>query len=105
MCHSFSRSTLLRDKLLFHICALALTIDKYSLDITVLASDLKMQPKKLAAYFRELGCSYRASGAKKRKRGDADGEAASMVRGGGYIVTLKVPLVFPKPKKGGKRGR
>lgn len=59
---------------------------------------------RLAVYFRELGCSYKAGGATKRKRGDEDGEAAAFSGAGGYTVTLKVPLTFPKPKKG-KRGR
>lgn len=80
-----------------HICALALTIDKYALDITGLAKDLKMQPKQLASYFRELGCTYKSKGPVKRKRGDDDGEAAASVSG--YTVALRVPLKFPKVKK------
>ena len=42
---SFVRTQLLRDKLLLHMCAVALTIDQFSFNITTLAKDLKMQPK------------------------------------------------------------
>ena len=59
----------------------------------------------LVAWFRELGCTYRINGSAKRKRDEADDEGEAAAAGAGardYIVKLKCPLVFPKPKKGSK---
>lgn len=115
---SYVRTQFLRDKLLVHLCAVCLTLENYDMDITVLSKDLRMAPKSLLAFFRELGCTYKG-GSRKRKRGDDEEEtgagagsgagagagagAAESAAGPGYRVRLKVPLVFPKVKKGGRR--
>ena len=48
------------DNLLTHICALALHIDGFNVDISTLKDDLKMEQRQLITYFQELGCKIAA---------------------------------------------
>jgi DNA-directed RNA polymerase I subunit RPA49 len=67
------------DKLRLAACVLALAVTDYRCDAAALAKDLNLVPGKLMALFREAGCSTEA----RRAR-------------------LKVPLTFPKKKRGRK---
>ena len=76
-------------RLLYHIGALALRGDGFSLQIRALAEDMRISAVLLSKAFRELGCAC-----VKDKGGAAGGGV------GGFVVTLKLPLTFPLPPRG-----
>ncbi|XP_065883791.1 DNA-directed RNA polymerase I subunit RPA49-like [Dysidea avara] len=80
----------MKDKLLCHILLLALFIDNFSFDITVLQKDLQIDNTRLCERLQALGC--------KVSGGVGDNPAT--------IATLSVPPSFPKSaKKSRKRKR
>lgn len=86
----FTQSKTLKDKLLIYILMMALVIRNYTLDLQELAQDLKRSPATLGPYCRELGCRM-----DRVKTGPTKC----------FRAVLAVPLRFPAPKSGGKRGR
>lgn len=82
----YVRSDELRDRLVAHAAVLALIADGFSLDVSLLARDLRLPLAKVAMFLREAGA------------------AVEPVRDSGAVVsytsTLKAPLVFPKLKYG-----
>ncbi|GAA5930863.1 DNA-directed RNA polymerase I subunit RPA49 [Sporobolomyces koalae] len=88
-------------KLLSYLLILVLRIDGYSTDVNSIAEDLGMGNKKVQELFRSLGCQLLAPTATDKEKLVAAGhastpaEAAKMKK-----ASLKVPLEFPKERKG-----
>eukprot|EP01138_Halocafeteria_seosinensis_P015605 gb/GECG01015926.1/.p1 GENE.gb/GECG01015926.1/~~gb/GECG01015926.1/.p1 ORF type:complete len:492 (+),score=93.14 gb/GECG01015926.1/:1-1476(+) len=84
---TYSRTKLLRDRLMMYIACCALHINSQAMDIKPVAEELKIDPKNLYQYFRELGCNYKFLSQTKS-----------------YHVKLAVPLKFPAQRKKRSRG-
>ena len=84
----YVRTEELRDRLVAHAAVLALIVDGFTMDLRLLAGDLRLPLAKVSTMLREAGCTVEP------------------VREGGtvvsYVATLKAPLVFPKLKYGRK---
>jgi DNA-directed RNA polymerase I subunit RPA49 len=88
----------MRDKILLHLLVLTLVLDDYSVDCSVLQQDLKVTTKKLMENYRSLGCRVSKLGVKRRlgvDDGTVDTTSCSAV--------LRIPLEFPRPRKGRKK--
>jgi len=77
------------DKLLMYLLILSLSSSKFSVNISVLANDLKLQPTKLGGLAKEVGCTV------TKVVGSDRSETFTMAE-------LKVPLSFPDGKRKGK---
>jgi len=77
------------DKLLMYLVILSLSNSKFSVNISVLANDLKLQPTKLGGLAKEVGCTV------TKIVGSDRSETFTMAE-------LKVPLSFPDGKRRGK---
>ncbi len=84
----FCRTDLCEKRMLYHIAALALRAEDFSLQLGPLAADMRISPVVLSKTFRELGCSCT-----KEKVGGGEG-------GGAFLAVLKLPFQFPLAPKG-----
>ena len=97
---SYFRTDFHKDKIVLHICLLALVLENYQVRPEDLCKDLHVPLSKIREYLRELGCVSRSSTSsdigkegnismqsnKKRKRSD--------------VMVLQVPLSFPERRRG-----
>ena len=86
------------DNLVTHILACMLIIDGFEVDTHNAGYDLGLEQGPLANYFKELGCVVWKMGKKEcedRGLSRADGATRRLAR-------LRLPLVFPKLRKGGR---
>lgn len=96
---SYVLSSRMKDKILSHLFVLVLIIDDFVVDCATLQQDLKLTTSKVMDHFRALGCSVTKS-AVKRKAGDDGIPLPSSC-----TANLKIPLSFPKLKKGPRKQR
>ncbi|KAL9119442.1 MAG: hypothetical protein Q9187_004003 [Circinaria calcarea] len=82
------------DNLMTHICALALAVDNYEIDTYDLREDLKLEPKIISQYFRELGCRYGTPTESELARLNLS-KGQRLAHG---IAKLRLPLEFPKAR-------
>lgn len=91
------------DNLTTHICALALTLDNFTMDTHDIREDLKLEGTGVQKYFKELGCTVDVPNDTERgKLKITKAEATSHRR-----ARLKLPLMFPtmRVQKAGKKKR
>lgn len=82
------------DLLITHVCALALIVDNFEVDMYDLREDLKLETKDMARYFSEIGARVASIGALEGKKLGLDKAGMAQRR----IAKLKLPLEFPKAK-------
>lgn len=82
------------DLLITNVCALALIVDNFEVDMYDLREDLNLEPKEMQTYFSEIGARILAANEGDRKRLGLD-KAAAMQR---KFARLRLPLEFPKAK-------
>lgn len=82
------------DLLMTNICALALIVDNFEVDIYDLREDLKLEAKDMATYFSEVGARIMAANAGEAKRLGLDKASAQQHK----FARLRLPLEFPKAK-------
>jgi DNA-directed RNA polymerase I subunit RPA49 len=82
------------DLLITHVCALALIVDNFEVDMYDLREDLHLEVKEISQYFREIGARVVAAGEEQRKKLGLDKAAAAQHK----LAKLKLPLDFPKAK-------
>lgn len=82
------------DLLITHICALALLVDNYDVDMYDLREDLKLEVKDISAYFQELGAKVSSIGVAEGKKLGLDKAGMAQRR----VAKLKLPLEFPKAR-------
>ncbi|GAA5869523.1 hypothetical protein JCM8547_001514 [Rhodosporidiobolus lusitaniae] len=88
-------------KLLAYLLVVVLKIDGWSTDVAAIADDLGMGQKKVQELFRSLGCVLAAPSATDRDKAVATGQAATAAEAAkSRRAVLKVPLSFPKERKG-----
>ncbi|CEQ42677.1 SPOSA6832_04521 [Sporobolomyces salmonicolor] len=88
-------------KLLGYMLVVVLRVDGYSTDVTAIADDLGMGNKKVQELFRSLGCTLAAPSSADREKLVATGQASTLAEAAkSKKAVLKVPLVFPKERKG-----
>ncbi|KAF2676761.1 DNA-directed RNA polymeras-like protein I 49 kDa polypeptide [Lentithecium fluviatile CBS 122367] len=89
------------DNLMTHICAAALIVDGFEVDVNDLRNDLKLENKEIKQYFHELGCRVTPPTETDRaKLKITKAESASH-----NVAKLKLPLQFPKAMKGSAKRR
>ncbi|KAF2755814.1 RNA polymerase I associated factor, A49-like protein [Pseudovirgaria hyperparasitica] len=86
------------DYLITHICALALIVDQFDVDIFALHKDLSREPKEICDYFREIGCKIANPTETERQQMRITKAEASDHR----IAKLRIPLEFPTIKARGQ---
>jgi DNA-directed RNA polymerase I subunit RPA49 len=82
------------DLLITHVCALALLVDNFEVDMFDLKEDLKLEIKEISQYFHEIGSRIVAAGVNETKKLGLDKAAAAQHK----FAKLKLPLDFPKAK-------
>lgn len=82
------------DLLITHLCALALVIDNFEVDMYDLGEDLKLESKELGQYFLEVGAVVTEASEKMRKQMGWDKSVAAQRK----FAKLKLPLKFPKAR-------
>ncbi|GAA5878032.1 hypothetical protein JCM16303_002824 [Sporobolomyces ruberrimus] len=88
-------------KLLSYLLVVVLKVDGYSTDVDSIASDLGMGNKKVQELFRSLGCQLVVPSAADREKLVASGMASTVAEAAKMKkASLKVPLEFPKERKG-----
>lgn len=80
------------DLLITHLCALALLVDNYEVDMYNLKEDLKLETKPMEQYFREIGAKSSALSQVMAKSKNLDKVQAAQRK----MAKLKLPLDFPK---------
>ena len=80
--------TVNREKIVFCILILALTISFFDLDPNDLAADMRLTTIRLTMYLREIGCKVKSAP-------NSDGSKK-------YRCSLVAPLVFPETKRRGR---
>ncbi|GAA5903096.1 DNA-directed RNA polymerase I subunit RPA49 [Sporobolomyces salmoneus] len=94
-------TSFMEQKLLSYLLVIVLRIDGYSTDIDSIAHDLAIGPPKIREVFRSLGCQIVAPSAVDREKLVTSGFAKTTAEAGKMKkATLKVPLEFPKERKG-----
>ncbi|OQO03437.1 hypothetical protein B0A48_10100 [Cryoendolithus antarcticus] len=88
-----------QDYLYTHICALALYVDNFTVEMSNLKDDLKLENKQLAQYFSELGCRVSPPTEKEREVWKMTKAMASATK----VAKLKLPLEFPRARAGRRR--
>jgi len=88
------------DYLITHFIALALHIDSFSLSITDLKDEFRMELAKFSLYFRELGCKVVAPNPKEKVALQLAPTDRSH-----KIGRLVCPPDFPEEKVGSRRRR
>jgi DNA-directed RNA polymerase I subunit RPA49 len=89
------------DNIITHLAAMSLYIDGFESDIGDLSFDLRLDPTKAMAYFRELGC--KVSNVAKKEKDPIDSSVSTSKRH--RVAHLRIPLEFPKIAKGKAKGR
>ncbi|GAA5966974.1 hypothetical protein JCM3765_004419 [Sporobolomyces pararoseus] len=88
-------------KLLSYLLVLVLRIDGYSTDVDSIAQDLGMGRQKVGELFRSLGCQLVVPSATDREKLVQSGMASTVAEAAKMKkASLKVPLEFPKERKG-----
>jgi DNA-directed RNA polymerase I subunit RPA49 len=87
------------DNLITHICAAALIVDDFAVDVNDLREDLKLENKEIKQYFSELGCKIAAP----TQTDLTNMKLTKAESANHFIAKLKLPLVFPKV--GGARAK
>ena len=82
-CFQFPKEKM--DRLILHLIVVGLHTSKFKLNLSVLATELKLAIKNVTLFARELGCKITKSA-------------------GASIAVLNAPLVFPSLKRGGNKG-
>lgn len=82
----YVRNKMLQDRLMMYIACCALHANSFTMDVKPLASELKLAPRTLIQYFKELGCTCKFVGENQS-----------------YQVKLGAPLQFPAQRR--KRSR
>lgn len=82
------------DLLMTNMCALALIVDNFEVDIYDLREDLKLEAKEMAAYFSEVGARIMSANVAEAKRLGLDKASAQQHK----FARLRLPLEFPKAK-------
>lgn len=82
------------DLLITHICALALLVDNFEVDVYDLREDLKLETKDISQYFSEIGARITQIGVVEGKKLGLDKAGMAQRR----VAKLKLPLEFPKAK-------
>ncbi|KAI9736872.1 MAG: DNA-directed RNA polymerase I subunit rpa49 [Claussenomyces sp. TS43310] len=82
------------DLLITTICALALIVDNFEVDMYDLAEDLKLEAKQLSQYFREIGARVGPMPTSEGKKLGLDKAAMAQRK----FAKLKLPLEFPKTR-------
>ncbi|EJT97158.1 RNA polymerase I associated factor A49-like protein [Dacryopinax primogenitus] len=82
-------------KLLAHMFVLCLIVDNFAADVGTLASDLHLPPARVMKIFRAIGCKVEIPNVDDRTRLGLPKEAHLARR-----AFLRVPLDFPKPRRG-----
>ena len=82
------------DLLITHLCAIAMVVDNYEVDMWDLKDDLKMEIGPMAQYFKEIGAKIVAYPEGMRKAMRIEKAAASQRK----LAKLKIPLEFPTTK-------
>ncbi|KAF2205840.1 RNA polymerase I associated factor, A49-like protein [Delitschia confertaspora ATCC 74209] len=85
------------DHLITHICAAALIVDDFEVDVNDLRDDLKLENKDIKHYFLEIGC--RVTNPTETERTKMKITKAETVNHS--IAKLKLPLVFPRAARTG----
>ena len=80
------------DNLITHICALAITIDDFAIDVYDIREDLKLENKQIKQYFQELGCRVAAPTQNEMARMKIEKKEAAQHQ----VAKLRLPLAFPK---------
>ncbi|KAF2273762.1 DNA-directed RNA polymeras-like protein I 49 kDa polypeptide [Westerdykella ornata] len=87
------------DNLATHICAAALIVDNFRVDVNDLREDLKLENNEIKQYFHEIGCKVTKPTEAEREKLKISKAEATMH----WMATLKIPLNFPKVKTGRRR--
>jgi DNA-directed RNA polymerase I subunit RPA49 len=82
------------DLLMTHACALALLVDAFEVDVYDLREDLGLEPRQMAAYFREVGARVTNIGLVEGQRLGLTKAAMAQRK----IAKLRLPLDFPRAK-------
>ncbi|OBT54189.1 hypothetical protein VE04_04934 [Pseudogymnoascus sp. 24MN13] len=82
------------DLLITNVCALALIVDNFEVDVYDLREDLKLEGKQMQTYFSEIGARIMAANEGEKKRLGLDKAAAMQHK----FARLRLPLEFPKAK-------
>lgn len=82
------------DLLITNVCALALIVDNFEVDIYDLREDLKLEARQMQTYFSEIGARIMAANEGEKKRLGLDKAAAMQHK----FARLRLPLEFPKAK-------
>jgi DNA-directed RNA polymerase I subunit RPA49 len=82
------------DRLILHICTLALITDNFSVDMYLIREDLRLESRQVSLYFGELGARMGNPTEVERmgKLGGIPKSEASIHK----MARLKLPLAFPK---------
>lgn len=89
------------DLLITHLCAMAMIVDNYEVEMWDLKDDLKLEIAPMAQYFKEIGAKVVVLPEGMRKALGIEKAAAAQRR----VARLKIPLEFPTTKfvRGSKR--
>jgi DNA-directed RNA polymerase I subunit RPA49 len=87
----------MKDKILLHLLVLTLILDDFSVECSTLQQDLKVTTKKLMDNYKSLGCRVSKLGVKRKS-----GVAESPVDSTSCSAVLRIPLEFPRIRKGHK---
>lgn len=80
------------DNLRTHICALAITIDDFTTDVSDIKEDLRLENKSIRKYFKEIGARVvNPTEAERMKMKISKAEGV-----GHQLAKLRLPLQFPK---------
>jgi DNA-directed RNA polymerase I subunit RPA49 len=82
------------DLLMTNVCALALIVNNFEVDMYHLRADLKLEPKEMQMYFSEIGARILPANEAERKKLGLDKAAAMQHK----FARLRLPLEFPKAK-------
>lgn len=82
------------DLLITHLCAIAMVVDNFEVDIWDLKDDLKLEVAGMTLYFKEIGAKIVAFPEGMRKAMKMEKAAASQRK----LARLKIPLEFPTTK-------
>jgi DNA-directed RNA polymerase I subunit RPA49 len=82
------------DRLILHICTLALITDNFAVDTYLIREDLRLESRQVSLYFSELGARIGnpTEGERLGKLGGIPKTEASIHK----MAKLKLPLEFPK---------
>lgn len=89
------------DLLITHLCAMAMVVDNYEVEMWDLKDDLKLEIAPMSQYFKEIGARVVALPEGMRKSLGIEKAAAAQRK----VARLKIPLEFPTTKfvRGSKR--